>query len=193
MFVLCFDSESLCLALQSGYDKKNVTSVNLSGCSNISASVLEEVLQLFSCINLVDIRGCNQFKDLKLKFQNVKWLKDYGLCSAKSLEDSHSKIRSLKQINEKSNYASNLDGKDSSNYPFRQSDYKRTKIFDARKSSALLSRDARMRQLLRKKSENVYRKMEEYISSSLKDIMKGNRFEFFRSKVLLKILGLTLT
>ncbi|KAJ0966069.1 hypothetical protein J5N97_027207 [Dioscorea zingiberensis] len=176
-------TDSMFRGVMSGYDKKNLTSVILSGCSNISASALEEVLQLFSCINLIDIRGCNQFKDVKLKFQNVKCLKDFGSGSAKSLEDSHSKIRSLKQITEKNNYALNLDGKDSSNYPFRQSDYKRTKIFDARKSSAALSRDARMRQLLRKKSENAYRKMEEYISSSLKDIMKGNRFEFFRSKV----------
>lgn len=197
------------LVLQGGYNKKNVASLVLAGCTNISASVLEEVLHLFPCICYIDVRGCNQFNDLKPKFQNVKWIKSFSLSNLKNYEESHSKIRSLKQITEKSysmsktlrglggqlddsdelgnfdySESSLVDRKDSSSLPFRQGFYKRAKVLDARKSRAVLSRDAQMRRWLQRKSESGYRKMEEFIANSLKDIMKGNKFEFFIPKVL---------
>ena len=77
-----------------------------------------------------------------------------------------------------------MDRKDSSSHPFRQGVYKRAKPFDARKSSAAMSRDAQMRRWLHRKSENGYRKMEEFIAVNLNDIMKENTFEFFIPKVL---------
>lgn len=170
------------LILQSGYDKKNMKSLILAGCCNITASALEEVLQLFPCISYVDIRGCYQLKDLKTKFQHVKWIKSSG---------SSSKIRSLKQITEQSysTYMGDFDEtdqsyrRDPSNLPFRQGFYKRSKLLNARKSSAVLSRDAQMRRWLQRKSGNGYKKMEEFIANSLKDIMRGNRFDFFIPKV----------
>ncbi|XP_008793621.3 histone-lysine N-methyltransferase ATXR3-like [Phoenix dactylifera] len=200
-------SDSMFLSIMGGYDKKNVTSLVLAGCANISASVLEEVLQQFTCISYIDIRGCSQLNDLKPKFQNVKWIKSFNSGNVKNYEDSHSKIRSLKQITEKSYSLSNtfralgsqlddsdeldfgcsesslVDRKDSSSLSFRQGFYKRAKLLDARKSSADLSRDAQVRRWLQRKTESGYRKMEEFIANSLKDIMKGNKFEFFIPKV----------
>ncbi|XP_029117517.2 histone-lysine N-methyltransferase ATXR3 [Elaeis guineensis] len=201
-------TDSMFRSIMGGYDKKNVASLVLAGCTNISASVLEEVLQLFPCISYIDVRGCNQFNDLKPKFQNLKWIKSFSLSNIKNYEESHSKIRSLKQITEKSysmskslrglgsqlddsdelgdfgyNESSLVDRKDSSSLPFRQGFYKRAKVLDARKSSAVLSRDAQMRRWLQRKSESGYRKMEEFIANSLKDIMKGNKFEFFIPRV----------
>ncbi|XP_072970042.1 histone-lysine N-methyltransferase ATXR3 [Typha angustifolia] len=194
-------------SIMDGYDKKKITSLVLTGCCNVSASTLEEILQIFPCISYIDIRNCSQFVDLKDKFQHVKWVKNFGSSSVKRYEESYSKIRSLKQITEKGYSTSKkskglgyqlddsdemgdfdyepgfLDRKDSSSLPFRQGFYKRSKLLDARKSSGVLSRDAQMRQWLQRKSENGYRKIEDFVASSLKDIMKGNRFDFFIPKV----------
>jgi hypothetical protein len=71
--------------------------------------------------------------------------------------------------------------------------YKRSKLLDARKSSAVLSRDAQMRRLMQRQAENSYRKMEAFIINRLKEIMKGNRFEFFIPKVLFHYLVILLT
>jgi [histone H3]-lysine4 N-trimethyltransferase ATXR3 len=40
-----------------------------------------------------------------------------------------------------------------------------------------------MRRLMQRQAENSYRKMEAFIINRLKEIMKGNRFEFFIPKV----------
>lgn len=181
-----------------------MTSVFLMGCSNISAGLLEEVLQLFPNISSVFAEGCNQFNEVKTKFQNINWINRLP----KNHEDSHAKIKSLKQINDK-NYSFSkgfrglgsylddsfesgdfgsfdstvVDMKESSGHAFRHGFYKRTKLFDGRKSTSVLSRDAQMRNLMRRKTETGYRKLEEYVKFSLKNIMKGNSSEFFIPKV----------
>lgn len=160
----------------------------LKGCTNITSVTLEEILHSFPCISSIDIRGCGQFDELARKFANVNWVK--------------SKIRSLKQITEKTSssskkgrgcdiddfgelkdYFDSVDKRDSANQLFGRSLYKRSKLFDARKSSSILSRDARMRRWGIKKSENSYKRMEEFLLSGLKDIMKENTFDFFVPKV----------
>ena len=66
---------------------------------------------------------------------------------------------------------------------FGQGFYKRLKLFDARKFSAVLSRDAEMRRLMQRQAENSYRKMEEFVINRLREIMRSNRFDFFIPKV----------
>lgn len=178
-----------------------MTSVFLTGCSNISAGLLEEVLQRFPSISSVFIEGCYQFNELKTKFQNINWL-------PKNYEDSHSKIKSLKQITDKNysvskgfrglgsylddsfepggfdSFESTMEGmKEPYGHVFRHGFYKRAKLLDGRKSSSVLSRDAQMRNWMRRKTETGYRKLEEYVKFSLKNIMKGNSSEFFIPKV----------
>ena len=65
---------------------------------------------------------------------------------------------------------------------FGQGFYKRLKLFDARKFSAVLSRDAEMRRLMQRQAENSYRKMEEFVINRLREIMRSNRFDFCHSK-----------
>lgn len=174
----------------------------LIGCTNITSSTLEEILCSFPCLSTIDIRDCSQFSELALKFQNVNWIRSRGSRGMKNFDDSHSKVRSLKQITEKSSLALKFKGvggdmddfgdlkqyfdsvnkRDSSNQLFRRSLYKRSKLFDARRSSSILSRDARMGWSI-KKSEIGYKRMEEFLASSLKDIMKENTFDFFVPKV----------
>ncbi|KAK1326653.1 putative histone-lysine N-methyltransferase ATXR3 [Acorus calamus] len=120
--------------------------------------------------------------------------------SLKELEESQLKMKSLKQITEKGYLMSKAYKGSSTGEPgvvaehdpsserkasstFKHGCYKRTKIPDAKKSSALTSRDAQMRLWLRRKSADSYRKLEEYIANSLKDIMKENAFAFFIPKV----------
>lgn len=186
-------------------------SLVLKGCFNVSAGVLEGILQLFPHIANVDIRGCNQFKELQFRYPNINWIKRSSSFGAKNQEESYSKTRSLKQITE-NNYlisrtyrslsgclddsgdlenfgiseSNSIDRKDFSSLQFKQGFYKRPKLLDARKSSELLSRDAQMRHWLHRKSENSYKKMEEFIANSLKDIVKGKKSDFFMPKVLPK-------
>jgi [histone H3]-lysine4 N-trimethyltransferase ATXR3 len=56
-------------------------------------------------------------------------------------------------------------------------------LFDARKFSAVLSRDVEMRRLIKRQAENSYRKMEEFVINRLREIMRSNRFDFFIPKV----------
>jgi [histone H3]-lysine4 N-trimethyltransferase ATXR3 len=119
-------------------------------------------------------------------------------------EESYRKIKTLKQIGDGNNYASkvarnftnHLDGSDeldgyfadisnreNANLSFGQGFYKRSKLLDARKSSAVLSRDAEMRRLMQRQAETSYRKMEEFIINRLREIMRSNRFDFFTPKV----------
>lgn len=191
------------VCLQRGYSKDKINSVVLIGCTNINSNTLEEILCSFPCLLTIDIRGCSQFLELALKFQNVNWIRSRGSRGMKNFDDSHSKVRSLKQIIDKSSLALKFKGvggdmddfgdlkqyfdsvnkRDSSNQLFRRSLYKRSKLFDARKSSSILSRDARMGWSI-KKSEIGYKRMEEFLASSLKDIMKENSFDFFVPKVI---------
>lgn len=191
--------------MQSGYSKDKINSIILIGCTNITSSSLEEILRSFSCLSTIDTRGCSQFSELTLKFHNVNWIKSRNSRGSLNFEDSHSKVRSLKQITEKSSLVSKVKGlygnmddfgelkeyfdsvnkRDSANQAFRRSLYKRSKLFDARRSSSILSRDARTRRWAIKKSENGYKRMEEFLASSLKDIMKENTFDFFVPKVVI--------
>ncbi|PWA74297.1 F-box domain, cyclin-like protein [Artemisia annua] len=175
-------TDSMIHNIMNGYNKDKITSLVLRGCTKITASMLEEVLGLLPCLSSVDIRGCSQFEDLASKFSNIIWVKS---------RTSHSAMRN-KQLAESSHvedssglrdYFESLDKRDASNQLFRRSLYKRSKVFDARKSSSMLSRDAQLRRLAMKKSENGYKRMKEFLALGLKDIMRENTFEFFIPKV----------
>ncbi|KAM4103737.1 hypothetical protein ACJW30_06G100700 [Castanea mollissima] len=195
-------TDAILLSIMNDYCKEKISSIVLKGCTNITSGMLEEILPSFPCLSFIDIRGCSQFGELALKFANVNWVKSRLSRDMKFFDESHSKIRSLKQITEKSSsalkkglgsdvddfgelkdYFDSVDKRDSANQLFRRSLYKRSKLFDARKSSSILSRDARMRRWAIKKSENGYKRMEEFLLSGLRDIMVENTFEFFVPKV----------
>ncbi|XP_038712807.1 histone-lysine N-methyltransferase ATXR3-like isoform X2 [Tripterygium wilfordii] len=196
-------TDSIIWNIMSDYNKERINTMVLSGCTNISSGMLEEILHSFPFLSSIDVRGCGQFEEIALKFPGVKWLKSRSLHGSKVSEELNSKTRSLKQITEKTpslykpsargsrmddfvelkDYFDSVDKRDSANQLFRRSLYKRSKLFDARRSSAILSRDARIRQWAIKKSESNYKRMEGFLASSLKDIMKENTFEFFVPKV----------
>ncbi|KAL9322543.1 hypothetical protein ACSQ67_010596 [Phaseolus vulgaris] len=181
------------------YEKEKINSIILRGCVNITAEMLEKVLLSFPGLFTVDIRGCNQFGELTLKFANVKWIKSRSSHLTKISEDPH-KIRSLKNIAELTSsvsksssigiddfgqlkdYFDSVDKRDTKQL-FRQNLYKRSKLYDARKSSSILSRDARTRRWAIKKSESGYKRMEEFLASRLREIMKTNSCDFFVPKV----------
>ncbi|CAO2814367.1 unnamed protein product, partial [Amaranthus hypochondriacus] len=195
-------TDSVIGSVMSGYNKQMIKVLVLDGCTNVSCAVLEDILRSFSCISFVDIRGCSQFEELMIKFPLVNWFK--GRCSQgmRSVEESNWKRRCLKQMPEQSSavaksshgsymdessglkdYFDMVEKRGAANQAFRQNLYKRTKLVDARKSALVLARDARMRHLAMKKAGNGYRRMEECLVLSLKDIMKGNTSEFFERKV----------
>lgn len=201
--IFTFSELNMIVCLQIGYNKEKINSMVLVGCTNISSGTLEEILRTFPCLSSIDIRGCSQLMELALQFPNVSWLKSRVRMS----EESNSKIRSLKQISDKTltfykskglgsdtddfgelkEYFDSVNKRDSANQLFRRNLYKRSKVFDARRSSSILSRDARIRRWAIKKSENGYKRMEGFLASGLKDIMKENTFDFFVPKVLLII------
>ncbi|KAF9663308.1 hypothetical protein SADUNF_Sadunf17G0026700 [Salix dunnii] len=172
-------------SIMNGYNTEKINAMVLAGCKNITSGMLEEILRSFPCLSSIDIRGCAQFTELALRFPNISWLKSRTRIS----EESNSKLRSLKQISERDDfgelkeYFDSVNKRDSANQLFRRSLYKRSKVFDARKSSSILPRDARMRRWAVKKSENSYRRIEGFLASGLKDIMKENTFEFFVPKL----------
>ncbi|KAE8654805.1 Histone-lysine N-methyltransferase ATXR3 [Hibiscus syriacus] len=197
-------SNSIVQKIMNCYDKEKINSMILVGCTSISTSTLEEVLRVFPSLSYLDVRGCGQFEELMVKFPNLKWFKSRSLHAMTILDDSNSKIRNLKQITEKTSaglktglgnaiddfgelksYFESVDRRDSANQLFRQSLYRRSKLFDARKSSSILSREARIRRWAIKKSENGYKRMEEFLASSIRDIMKENTSDFFVPKVAL--------
>ncbi|KAK2987988.1 hypothetical protein RJ640_011251 [Escallonia rubra] len=180
-------------SIVNGYNMEKLTALVLCGCTSITSGMLEEILRLLPCLSSVDIRGCSQFEDLPQKFPDINWVKSRG---------TQSKLRSLKHITEESSlvnknyngvdcqdssglkeYLESLSKRDATNQLFRRSLYKRSKLFDARRSSSILSRGAHLRRLAIKKSGNGYKRMEEFLASSLKDIMKENAFDFFVPKV----------
>ncbi|KAK6919412.1 Protein SET DOMAIN GROUP 2, C-terminal [Dillenia turbinata] len=197
-------NDSIILNVMNGYKKEKITSMVLVNCTNITSSVLEECIRSFPSVSCIDIRGCSQFEDLACKFPNVNWVNSRNLHGRKISEDSLSKLSSLKQITEKTstNYRSSkgigshvddsnelrdyfemVDKRVSASQSFQQSLYKRSKLFNTKRTSSILSRDARMRRLALKRSENGYKRMEEFLAFCLKDIMKENTFDFFVPKV----------
>ncbi|PPS10861.1 hypothetical protein GOBAR_AA09790 [Gossypium barbadense] len=195
-------SDSIAQKILNCYNKERINSMVLIGCTNISSITLEDVLQVFPSLSYIDIRGCSQFGELIVKFPNLRWFKSTSLHAMTISDESNSKIRTLKQITEKTSsglktglgnaiddfgelksYFESVDRRDSANQLFRQSLYRRSKLFDARKSSSILSREARIRRWAIKKSENGYKRMEEFLASSLRDIMKENTSDFFVPKV----------
>ncbi|XP_074355516.1 histone-lysine N-methyltransferase ATXR3-like isoform X1 [Apium graveolens] len=186
-------TDSVIFSILNGYDKEKVTSLVLRGCTNITLGTLEEVLQLLPSISSVDIRGCNQFDDLISRFPSITWVGDrLSLLRTRSLKHINDRTSSVFKTsygsqNEDSSglrdYLESSSARDSANQLFRRSLYKRSKLFDAKRSSSILSRGAHLRQLAFKKSGNGYRKMEEFLTASLKGIMKENTFDFFEAKV----------
>ncbi|XP_020232383.1 histone-lysine N-methyltransferase ATXR3 isoform X1 [Cajanus cajan] len=193
-------TDSIMWNILNAYVKDKIESMVLMGCTNVSAGMLEKILLSFPGLTTVDIRGCSQFVELTPKFTNVKWIKSRGSRLTKIAEEPH-KIRSLKQIvdqtsslskvssfcirddfGELSDYFDSVDKRDTKQF-FRQNLYKRSKLYDARKSSSILSRDARTRRWSIKKSENGYKMMEQFLASRLREIMKANSCDFFMPKV----------
>lgn len=189
--------ERFYLSMQNTYNKEKICTLVLRGCTGVTSSMLEELLKSYPSLSSVDIRGCSLLEDLVSKFPNINWI---------GTHDSHLKTRSLKYLTDQSSavsrtsnginsqiedssglrdYLENSDRRESANRLFRQSLYKRSKLFDARKSSSILSRDAHLRRWAMRKSGNGYKRMEEYLALSLRDIMKENTFEFFVPKVAL--------
>ncbi|KAL3645405.1 hypothetical protein CASFOL_010585 [Castilleja foliolosa] len=182
-------SDSVILKIMNDYKRERITSLFLRGCTGITSGMLEELLQSYPFVSSIDIRGCTQFEDLVGKFPNINWL---------SNQVPHFKFRSLNHLTEGGSssisnqmedssglkeYLESSDKRDSTNQLFRRSLYKRSKLFDARKSSSILSRDAQLRRLTIKKTGNEYKRVEAYIATTLQDIMSKNTFEFFEPKV----------
>ncbi|TQD90216.1 hypothetical protein C1H46_024244 [Malus baccata] len=150
-------TDSAIVNIMSGYGKEKINSMVLNGCTNITPHTLEEILSSLPCLSTIDIRGCNQFGELVIKFQNLNWIKSRSSSGTKIFEESHSKIRSLKQISEKSSsvsrskvlgndmddfselkvYFDSVDKRETANLSFRGSLYKRSKLFDARRVTAV--------------------------------------------------------
>lgn len=163
----------------------------LVGCVNITSAVLEEILHSFSCISCIDIRGCSQLNELVDKFPRVNWVKDSPVQSAKRMKQTFEKASSMSSlrsdIDESSglkDYFDMVEKRDAAN-AFRQSLYRRTKVFDTRRSTSILSRDAQMRRWTMKKTGSACKRMEEFVLHSLNNIMKENACDFFVPKVVL--------
>ncbi|KAF7823098.1 histone-lysine N-methyltransferase ATXR3 isoform X1 [Senna tora] len=194
-------TDSILWSIMNGYDKDKIRSMILIGCTSITADMLEKILRSFPFLSTIDIRGCSQFNELTSKFTYVKWIKSRSSRLTKTAEEPH-RIRSLKQITDQTSsvsktsslgtmddfgelkdYFDSVDKRDTAKQLFRRNLYKRSKLYDARKSSSILSRDARTRRWAIKKSESGYKRMEEFLVSSLREIMKANSCDFFVPKV----------
>ncbi|CAA3014364.1 histone-lysine N-methyltransferase ATXR3 [Olea europaea subsp. europaea] len=185
---------SMILKIMNDYNKEKITSLFLRGCTGITSGTLEEVLLSFPYLSSIDIRGCSQLEDLVCKFPNINWVRSRTNVKTRSLthitDKSSSASKPYSGLDSKmedssglKEYLESLDKRNSANQFFRRSLYKRSKLFDARKSSSILSRDAQLRRLAMKKFENGFKRMEKFIVLSLRDIMKENTFEFFEPKV----------
>ncbi|KAG5596928.1 hypothetical protein H5410_038160 [Solanum commersonii] len=188
-------TDSMMQTIMNGYNKEKITSLVLRDCTSITPRMLEDVLFSFSCLSYIDIRGCSQLEDVAVKFPNIIWIRS---------RSSNLKVKSLKNISDRTSssyrtynsqenqmddsiglrdYLESSDKREFANQLFRRSLYKRSKAFDARKSSSMLSRDAQLRHLAMRKSRNCFKRMKEFLASSLREIMKENTFEFFVPKV----------
>ncbi|KAH9614532.1 hypothetical protein KSS87_020109 [Heliosperma pusillum] len=190
-------SDSTVESIMKGYSKEMIKALVLDGCTNISSLVLEGILQSFTCISSVEIKGCNQFEELIIRFPNVAWVKE-----RRTTDESYLRTRSLKQISEQTSsvmksscgsyvdessglkdYFERVEKRGANNQSFRQITYKRTKVGDYRKSALVQAREARMRHWAVKKAGCGYRKMEEFLVLSLKGITKENTSNYLARKV----------
>ncbi|XP_047313544.1 histone-lysine N-methyltransferase ATXR3 [Impatiens glandulifera] len=172
--------------IMSGYKKEKVDSLILLGCINVSSSLLEEIIRSFPCLSSIDIRECSQLGDLPNKYTKINWImsRKQIIDRASSAYTSHNGLtRHGDHSSGLKDYLESSEKRDSANQLFHGSLYKRSKLFDARKSSSILPRDAHMRRWTVKKSENGYKKMEQFLALGLKDIMKENTIDFFVPKV----------
>ncbi|XP_051140439.1 histone-lysine N-methyltransferase ATXR3 isoform X21 [Andrographis paniculata] len=180
-------SDSVILKIMGDYKEEKITSLLLRGCTGITSGMLEEILRSFPFLSTIDVRGCTQFEDLVQKFPNIQWVQSRGphlkIRSLNHLVDGSSASNQTEDSSGLKEYLESSDKRDSANQLFRRSLYKRSKLFDARKSSSILSRDAQLRRLAIKKIGSGYKRMEEYIAKGLQDIMSKNTFEFFGPKV----------
>ncbi|KAF3682584.1 Histone-lysine N-methyltransferase ATXR3 [Capsicum annuum] len=188
-------TDSVLQKIMSDYNKERLTSLGLRDCIGITPRMLEDVLLSFSCLSSIDIRGCSQLEDVAVKFPNINWIRS---------RSSNLKVKSLKNVSDRTSssyrtyssqenqtddsiglrdYLESSDKREFANQLFRRSLYKRAKVFDARKSSSMLSRDAQLRHLAMRKSRNCFKRMKEFLASSLREIMQENTFEFFVPKV----------
>ncbi|XP_047319808.1 histone-lysine N-methyltransferase ATXR3-like isoform X2 [Impatiens glandulifera] len=179
-------TDSMARNIMSGYKREKVASLILLGCTNVSSPLLEEIIRSFPCLSFIDIRGCNQLGDLPKKYPRINWI----MRRIRSLKDVNDRTSSaytshngLTRHGELKDYLESSEKRDSANQLFRGSLYKRSKLFDARKASSILPRDAHMRQWSVKKSENGYKRMEQVLALGLKDIMKENTIDIFVPKV----------
>ncbi|KAL8153058.1 hypothetical protein V2J09_010818 [Rumex salicifolius] len=182
-------TDRLIRSIMSGYSKGKVKFMILAGCIHITSAVLEEILQSFSCISSIDIRGCSQLIDLVEKYPDINWVKD-SPGSTKRMKFTFEKATSIFSLRSDiddstglKDYFDMVEKRDAANQAFRQSLYKRTKVFDTRRSASILSRDAQMRRWTMKRPGGGFKRMEEYVLLSLNSIMKENVCEFFVPKV----------
>ncbi|KAK4769853.1 hypothetical protein SAY87_030385 [Trapa incisa] len=191
-------TDSVLGSVMDGFDKAKINSMILVGCSNVSSDALEDIIHSCPCLSYIDVRGCSQLAELTLRYTGVHWIK-----SRQNFGSLKSKIKSLTELSGKNSsnsvsnsmgsdvddfsglrdYFASVDRRDSSGQSFRRGFYKRSKVFGARKALSILPRDARVRQWDAKKSEKGYKRMEEFLISSLKEIMKENTSDFFVQKV----------
>ncbi|CAA0808615.1 Histone-lysine N-methyltransferase ATXR3 [Striga hermonthica] len=181
-------SDSVVLKIMNDYKGERITSLLFRGCTGITSAMLEGLLQSFPRTSSVDIRGCNQFEDLVGKFPNINWVRNPGpplkFRSLNHLADGGTSISNqMEDSSGLKEYLESSDKRDSANQLFRRSLYKRSKLFDARKSSSILSRDAQLRRLSIKKTGIEYKRMERYIATVIQEIMSKNTFKFFEPKV----------
>ncbi|CAM8985479.1 unnamed protein product [Rhodiola kirilowii] len=186
---ICTDSTTW--QILEGYNRENITCLVLAGCSNVTSGTVEQILSSFPSLSTINIRGCSHLRQLESRFPTVNWSKNWSLWSSKT----YSNTKSIKRTIEKTSttteddfdhlkdYFDSVDRRESASQLFRQSLYQRSKVFDARKSSSILPRDARVRRWAIKKSEINYKKAEKFITLSLKKIMNENTFDFLVPKV----------
>ncbi|KAL9259116.1 Histone-lysine N-methyltransferase ATXR3-like protein [Drosera capensis] len=197
-------TDSVFRSIMGGYDEGKIRSLVLVGCGNISSGILEDILSSFSCISFIDIRGCAQLDELTIKFSNLNWVTGHSVQSTGTFENSYFRIPSSKQMADEissvsrssigSSYMDDSSGlevyfdmvdkkRDAANQAFRQSLYKRSKLYDARRSLSILAREAHMRRWAMKKPGNGYKRTEEFLLNSLKEITQDKTYDFFVPRV----------
>ncbi|KAH9323189.1 hypothetical protein KI387_017828, partial [Taxus chinensis] len=87
-----------------GYGEGKIKHLILNDCTNLSADALTHFLHGCTSMIFIDIIGCNQFKDVVRMFNNLQWQKSPfpgPSSSGDQSEETHCKVKSLKQINDK--------------------------------------------------------------------------------------------
>uniref|UniRef100_A0A7N0TFX8 SET domain-containing protein n=1 Tax=Kalanchoe fedtschenkoi TaxID=63787 RepID=A0A7N0TFX8_KALFE len=174
-----------------GYDREKITNIVLAGCVNVSSSTVEQILLSFPSLSILNIRGCRHLHQLESRFHTVNWSNNWSSGINKTNLNTKSTQRTIEKTSTTSeddfdhlkDYFDSVDRRESASQLFRQSLYRRSKVFDARKSSSILPRDARVRRWALKKSEIDYKKAEKFITLTLREIMKENTFDFLVPKV----------